>query len=107
MTSSITLKELLQVVKEQNLSKDQLERYRDELSVLFAEVHLRMAEMEKMEALFFVDVKKNNTIEITDIGIKRLWRAKKEGQELIELSHTSKAIEKLLSSLKSRLYSLY
>ena len=44
---SITLSELIISVKEHNLSKDQLENYRDQLSNLYAEMNIEMADLEK------------------------------------------------------------
>lgn len=98
----MTLKELFIAVKEKNLSKTQLEEYRDELSSLFAQIHLEMAEKEKAEALFIVESKL-----ASDVAKKRIWNATPDGQRLIDLKHMSKGAEKILSSLKSRLYAIY
>jgi hypothetical protein len=98
----MTLRELFEAVKEKHLSKTQLEEYRDELSSLFAAIHLEMADLEKAEALFIVESKLSS-----DVAKKRVWNATPQGQRLIELKHYSKGAEKVLSSLKSRLYSVY
>ena len=94
------LAEVFIAVKEQNLTKSQLEAYHTELTSLFAQMNLEMAELEKEEAMFFLEKK-----EASDVATKRAWRGTKEGQRLIELVRYSKATEKVLSSLKSRLYS--
>lgn len=45
------LRELIEAVKEEKLSKDQLENYRDNLSNLYAEMQFELAELEKQKAL--------------------------------------------------------
>lgn len=104
------LVELFEAVKEKNLTKTQLEDYHASLTSLFAQMHLEMANLEKIEAIFFLDSKRKSVEvnkEITDIGIKRAWNASEGGQRLIELKHFTKATEKILSSVKSRIYSQY
>jgi hypothetical protein len=98
----MTLREIFEAVKEKNLTKTDLENYRDELSSLFASIHLEMAECEKEEALFIMESKLGS-----DVAKKRVWNATPKGQRLIELKHYSKGAEKVLSSLKSRLYSIF
>ncbi len=99
----MTLEDLIVSVKEKNLSKDQLEAYRDQMSHLFAEMQLEMAELEKAEALF-MDKK---TTEDSVAQMKVFWKATKEGQRLIVLKRYCLATKELLNSLKSRLYSFY
>lgn len=97
----MTINDLIISVKEQNLSKDQLEDYRNQMSVLFSQMQIEMAELEKQEALF---------MEKTDATVARakvLWKATKEGQRLIVLKRYSLALKEMLNSLKSRLYSIY
>lgn len=96
-----TLKDLIVSVKEKNLSKDQLEAYRDQLSSLYAEMNMEMADLEKEEALF---------MEKTDTTVARakvIWKATPSGQRLIVLKRYCLATKELLNSLKSRLYSIY
>jgi hypothetical protein len=97
----MTLTELILQVKEKNLSKDQLEDYRDQMSQLFAEMMLEMAELEKLEAIFM------EKTESTVARAKVIWKATKEGQRLIVLKRYCLAVKELLNSLKSRLYSIY
>lgn len=96
------LTSLLEAVREPNLSKDKLEGYRDELSNLFALMHLELAEVRKAKALYF-----DQHPEKTDKATERKWQVTPEGLREIELSHFSKGVEKVLSSLKSRLYNVY
>lgn len=100
----MTLLELFQAVKEANLTKSDLEKYRNALSNLYAEMQIEIANIEKAEALYFYN---RTNPETTDISIKRQWKATPDGQRQILLSRYLKASEKVLSSLKSRLYSLY
>lgn len=93
--------ELIRQVKERNLDKDQLENYRDELSGLFAEIQLEIADLEKKEALYPQEGFN------TAVARKTSWKATQEGQRLIELKRYTLAIKELLSSLKSRLYNIF
>ena len=102
----MTLTELILAVKEKNLSKDNLEAYRDQMSYLYAEMQLELAEVEKLKALFFVNHKENNQQE-SDIQIKRLWQFTEKGLREITLKRYCLATKELLNSLKSRLYSIY
>lgn len=97
----MTLTDLIMAVKEKNLSKDQLEDYRNDMSQVFAEMQLEMAELEKEEAIF---------MEATDTTVARakvLWKATESGKRLIVLKRYCLATKELLNSLKSRLYSIY
>ena len=99
---SITLKELITSVQERKLSKDELEHYRDQMSELFALMSIEMAEIEKSEAIFFSECD-----EPTDIAKKRRWAVTRQGQRQIELKNYLKGTEKMLASLRSRLYTMY
>jgi len=106
----MTLNELIISVKEKNLSKEQLEQYADELSNLFSQMQLEMADLEKAEALFMAS---NNSITINGeekdltVAQKKInWKATKEGQRLIVLKRYSLACKEMLNSLKSRTYRL-
>jgi len=97
----ITLKDLIVSVKEQNLSKDQLEAYRDQLSGLYAEMQMEMADLEKEEALF------TGKLDGSAISRKIAWKITESGLRLIMLKRYCLATKELLNSLKSRLYSFY
>ncbi len=96
----MTFRELLLAVKEKNLTKDQLEEYRDNLSSVFADFQLEMANLEKEEALFSQDFD-------SAVARKNAWRATESGQRLIEVKRYALACKEILNSLKSRLYSIY
>lgn len=100
------LKDLIIAVKEKNLTKDQLELYRDQMSQLFAEMQLEMAEIEKEEALF-LEHTQNATDRQSVAQSKINWKATEKGQRLIVLKRYCLATKELLNSLKSRLYSIY
>lgn len=99
---NMTLKELLLKVNEKQLSKEQIEGYRDELSNLYALLMLELADLRKAKAIYFIEQKQK-----TDVATERQWAVTKEGQREIEIAHYAKAVEKILSSLKSRLYQVY
>jgi len=97
------LQDLIKSVKEENLSKDKLENYRDDLSTLFAEMQLELGGIEKKEALFM----NTKTAEQSVAELKIKWKATDEGQREIMLKRYCLATKELLNSLKSRLYSIY
>lgn len=96
----MTLTELILAVKDKSLGKEQLEDYRDQMSELFAQMQMEMADLEKEEALF-MDGKGDDE---TAISRKISWKATKSGQRLIVLKRYSLATKEMLNSLKSRLY---
>lgn len=98
---AMMLLELFQAVKEQHLTKTQLMEYQDQLSSLFAEMNLELADIEKEEAMFFYN---RMAPDVSDVSIKRAWRATEKGQRQILLNRYLKATSKILQSLKSRLY---
>lgn len=95
--------EIIKSVKEENLSQNQLEAFRDELSHLFAQIQIETADLEKEEALFMAD----NLESISVAERKVRWKATKSGQRLIELKRYALATKEILQSLKSRLYNFY
>lgn len=96
------LSELIVAVKEKGLTKTQLEEYRDDLSSIAAQMHMEVAEIEKAEALYL-----NSSTEEKAVFAQRKWNVTPQGQRQIELKHYIRATDKLLSSVKSRLYSIY
>lgn len=95
---------ILQEIKEQNLSKGQLETLEQRLSALYAEYQLEIADLKKERALYFLERQKP---EVSDVSIRRLWDAGTNGQRLIECEHSVKAVAKMLSSIKSRIFQTY
>lgn len=113
----MTLKELIIAVKEEGLTKSQLEQYHTEITYLDNIMRMEIAPLEKEEALYFQMIRDNEdklddvlgaTIpRQSDVEIKRQWRATEKGQRQIELSHYLKITPKLLQSIRTRLYSIY
>jgi len=94
------LRTLITQVKEKNLTKEQLENYADELSSLYAEMTLEVADLEKEEAIFM------ESFEATVARAKVVWKATPKGQRLIVLKRYLLATKEMLNSLKSRTYRL-
>ena len=93
--------ELIQAVKEEKLSKEQLEAYRDQLSNLYADMQIEMATLEKEEASFMCDP------DVSDRSVaerKVLWKGRQSGQRLITLKRYAIATKEMINSLKSRIY---
>jgi len=103
-TDNYTMKliTLITSVKEKNLSKEQLESYGDQMSELFAEMMLEMAELEKEEALFMDSKQEKQSV--AEIKVK--WKATPGGQRLIMLKRYCLATKEMILSLKSRVYRL-
>lgn len=102
----MTLNELMIAVKEKNLDKDQLEAYRGDMSNVYAQMQMEMADLEKEEALFMENIPETWS-EWSVAKIKIAWKATPQGQRLIVLKRYCLATKELLNSLKSRLYSIY
>jgi hypothetical protein len=96
------LSELIQAVNERGLTKTQLEEYRDDMANVYARMQIELAEIRKAKALYDFEQQSDKATERA-----RAWAASTKGLREIELAHYCKATEKLLSSLKSRLYSTY
>lgn len=101
MSEKITLKSLIESVKERKLSKDQLEAYRLDLEVLTAMMHLENSELEKKESLFL------SQVEGSAVAASRKWDITHDGQRRIEIKNYIRSATVMLSSLKSRLFSVY
>jgi hypothetical protein len=100
----MSLKELLLAVRDESLGKDRLEKLHSEMTHLHSDMQVELADIEKEEALFFLERTNPQT---SDVSIKRLWRAGGRGQREIELNRYIKTVAKELNSLKSRLFSIY
>lgn len=96
------LEKLIKEVNEGVLTKSKLEELYDSFLKLFATKELRIGEIEKEEALY-MEARKDDTV----ASNKRSWGATALGQELIVLKRESKVIEKYLSSVKHKIYSVY
>ena len=91
--------ELIQSIKEEKLDKFQLENYSSQLDVLQAEMELALADLEKDEAMFLAK-SEHKTRAMATIQ----WDATEKGQEEIELKRKLRAVSKLASSVKTRIY---
>ena len=96
----MTLLELITQVQEKNLSKDQLEDYRDQLSNLFAKMMIECADLEKEEAQFMGTILEDESVAKRKIA----WKATPSGQRLIVLKRYALGCKEMLNSLKSRIY---
>lgn len=95
----MTITELIKAIKEENLSKQQIGHYYDQMAILYFEMQDRLADIEKEEALYFSTHKENK---VSDISIQRSFNVTESGLEGIKLHRNIKGVEKLLSSLKRR-----
>ncbi len=100
------LSEILSAVKEENLSKGQLELYEQKLAALYADYMMRIATLKKARAMYFYAKEQSNP-ELPDVKIKRVWDATDDGLELIQKEAEVKAVSRVLSSIKSRIYQTY
>lgn len=98
------LRELFEAVKDNTLSKDQLEAYRDQLASLYAEMKMEYATLEKNEAMFLLSEAMR---EMPMAHRKAEWKGTNEGQRMIDLKNWMGGTNKVIDSLKSRLYSIY
>lgn len=99
------LHEILEQVKEENLTLTQCESMRDQLVHIYTTVLLERATLRKKEALFFMQ-KMAGEEKMSDVAIKRKWRMTPEGQRLIDLEAYKMALPKEISSLQSRIFGL-
>lgn len=96
------LLELFQAVKDDQLLKPQLEDYHKELSELYSQMHLELGQIKKRKGMYMLP-----NPEMTGVAINRMWAGTADGQREIELKSYIKATATQLSSLKSRLFSIY
>lgn len=97
-----TLISVIEAVKEKSLNKTELESYRDDLANITALMLLEISDIEKEEALY-PQIDENET----ESSRKRRWRMTEKGQRQIELKNYIRASKEILSSLRSRLFSIY
>lgn len=97
----MTLLELITKVKDETLSKEDLEKYRDQLSNLFSSMQIEMAELEKSEALFMG----KSELDGSSVAQRKIYfKATPTGQRLITLKRYALATKEMINSLKSRIY---
>lgn len=97
------LQELIVAIKDDKLTKDQLEGYHSELCNLKSQLYLELAELKKEKALFMV--KRDAGVSIA--ARKEEWDATQRGQRKFEIESYISSTKALTDSIKSRLYSIY
>lgn len=98
----MNLNDLISLVKEEGLTKSALESYHTQLTNLYALYSLEMADLEKAEAIYISGLKEG-----TNVARKASWAVTEAGQKQIDVKHSLRALDKLLSSVKNRIYSRY
>lgn len=98
-----TLFDLFSEVKDAKLSLERIEDLRDQLVHLHTMMQLELADCEKAEAMYFAQ---RSEADVSDVSIKRAWKATEKGQRQIELNRYVKATAKEVDSLKSRVFRL-
>lgn len=96
------LVELLKEIKDDKLSKEQLEDYFSRACQLNSDISLAIAEKSKEEAIFMAQRDINESV----ASRKIMWRSTESGLRLIELKSYSSAIKSAKEGIKSRIYSL-
>lgn len=97
-----TLQEMMTVVKEPGLSKEQLESYYSDLCNLKARLNQDFAQLKKEEAMFLVNRNEGESV----ASVKIRWNSTESGQKKIGIEWDIKTIATLLDSVKTRIYSL-
>ena len=97
----MNLTEIFTSIREEKLGRTQLEMYEQKLAGIYADYMIEIGSLKKERALYFLERQRP---EVTDISIRRQWDAEPSGQRLIEWECNVKAISKMLSSVKSRIY---
>ncbi len=97
------LQELFTAVKEQNLNKDQLEHYHNQLGRLKAELRQELANLKKQKAMFMVSREQGESVASRQIS----WDASKEGQRKFEVEGYIGSISDYMGGIKVSLYNVY
>ena len=98
--ANMKLIDVIEQVKEKNLTIEQIEAYRDQLVALYAQMCIEMADIQKSKAIFI-----DGYVADSDIAKKRKWQITEKGLREIELKGYITATKEIISSLKSRIYS--
>lgn len=94
------LLEVINIVKDDKLTKEQLEQYFDMVSALSAQMLMEMSELEKEEALFMDAKNKEESVANRKVS----WKGTQSGQRLIVLKRYNEATRILLRSIKNKIY---
>lgn len=103
MIKELALQDLITAVREENLSKDQLESYHLDLSDLKSRYLLVEADLKKKQALFLLWKAPEQSV----ADREREWAGTENGLRLIDVKGEVRVMSTLLGSVKSRLYSNY
>lgn len=96
------LLDLLQNIKDDTLSREQIEQYRDELAYLYGDMKIECAELKKKESIHYLQTK---IPEKSGVTVKHEWRSSEDGRRLLLLEAYVSATAKAIDSLKGRIYS--
>jgi hypothetical protein len=95
------LEETLKAVREENLSKEQLDYYYSELGTLRSQIKMELSGILKEKAIFML---KNPEKSVAQRKIE--WHGSVQGLREIELKSYVSALGDQLESVKTRIYSL-
>ena len=98
------LLQLFQEVKDEKLSKEQIEDYHKQLSELRADIKIELAGIQKERAMFML--KDMEKLEKSVAQAKIEWSGTEKGQREIELKAYVSATTDHINSLKTRIYAL-
>lgn len=93
------LTDLFKAVEEKTLTKEQLEDYYSEISMLSVKINLELADKQKEEGIFMGQHRDQPAAQI-----KRDWRASESGQRLIDLKAYKTSCNTVLKSIQTRIY---
>lgn len=99
----INILEVTKEIKEEVLGKDRLEILHTMLSTYLSELQRYKATLEKEEAMFMGGKSQDETVANRKVS----WKASENGQKLIGVKGEIEAVKPLISSVKSRLYTIY
>lgn len=95
----MNLKEILEAVRDENLSLEQCEKYRDTLIHFKTDLHKAIADLKKSRAIYLV------SSEVTGVEARKMaYDATEDGQRLIELKGMLGGVQGEIDALQSRIY---
>lgn len=97
----MNLREILDRVRDEGLSKTELQHFEIALATLYEKYQYKQADLEKKEAIFL------ESMEGSEASRIRRWKATDDGKLLIDIDHQIPVINKWYGSVKSRLIQMY
>jgi len=97
------LLDLYKEIREDTFSKEQTEKYYDNLSFFDIDVTLELARLEKLEAIFYL-IEKESEEKKTEKDIDRKWKVTEDGGKMTLYKAYSKANARALKALQTRIY---